>query len=107
MRRPNGSYLKLLGVTCHTPTRRTSAALPALPRQPRSERLLVYRLMLKMAVRPKVDVGFVFLLSRIYHQDDICRLYLKLSLGLFVEEPTDGGLDRKSTRLNSSHANIS
>src|SRR3989441_5124222 len=54
------SYLKLLGVTCHTPTRRTSAALPALPRQPRSERLLVYRLMLKMAVRPKVDVGFVF-----------------------------------------------
>ncbi|PYU40452.1 MAG: hypothetical protein DMG53_22940 [Acidobacteria bacterium] len=44
------------------------------------------------ALRPKVDLSFIFPLSGIYHQDDICSLYLDLSRGLLVEEPTEGGL---------------
>ena len=34
-----------------------------------SERLLVYSLLLKAALRPKVDVSFIFLLSGIYQDD--------------------------------------
>jgi len=78
------------GVTGEITIRQPHAALPALAFKQASEGLLVYSLLLKAALRPKVDVSFIFLLSGIYHQDDICSLYLKLSLGLFVAEPTDG-----------------
>jgi len=62
---------------------------PRLPAEAGWEALIVHWLPPKTAIRPKVDVGSVFLFCRIYHQDAVCSLYLEFSLGLFTEEVPD------------------
>jgi hypothetical protein len=54
--------------------------------------------LLKAAIRPEVQVGFVFLLRRIDHQDRLCGLHLELLLGRFIEEPADGHLTDEIVR---------
>jgi hypothetical protein len=52
-------------------------------------KLIVYWLLPITALRPKVDVCFVFLFCGICHHDAVCSPYLKFSLGLFNEEFPD------------------
>src|SRR3712207_7432426 len=64
--------------------------------------------------RSELDVGLdgdrvVALEHRIEQLEERDRLARRMALGEVValEQLGDGGVDRKSTRLNSSHANIS